>query len=77
MFGSWPESRTKNLILSRLIEILFYRKSQESYFIQIADFCAYALQRSEKHLASRNALGLHLGFDRLETPRGLWIIRDI
>lgn len=86
MFGNWPEGRTKNILLSRLVETLFYRKSHESYFIQIADFCAYALLRSEKQLASKNAFGLHLAFDHLASicqtqcfgkdHRNLGIIRD-
>ena len=65
MFGGWPEGRTKNIIIGRVIEDLFFRRSEDSYFIQIADFCAYALLRSERHLASKNALNLHTCFDEL------------
>jgi hypothetical protein len=85
MFGLWPDGRTKNIVIGRIVEQLFYRKSEESYFIQMADFCAYALLRSERHLASKNAYNLHTCFDLLEPicqkqcygrdPRKLGIIR--
>ena len=85
-FGRWRTGLTKNIVIDRLIDDLFYRQSRKSYFIQIVDFCVYALLRSEKHLASKNALGLHLAFDLLEPicqkqcfaadPRHLGIIRD-
>jgi Protein of unknown function (DUF3800) len=75
----------KNIVVDRLIDDLFYRKSHDSYFIQAADFCAYALLRSEKQIPSKNALGLHKAFDRLipicqtqcygRDPRKLGIIR--
>jgi hypothetical protein len=85
-FGGWgTQGLTKNIPLDRLVEDFFYRRSHESYFIQVVDFCAYALLRSEKQLASKNALGLHKAFDLLEPicqkqctssdPRKLGIIR--
>lgn len=86
MFGRWPTGLTRNIIIDRLIDDLFYRRADESYFIQIVDFCAYALLRSEKHLASKNALNIHQAFNLLapicqvqcfrNDPRGLGIIRD-
>jgi hypothetical protein len=86
MFGSWANGPTKNIVLNGMVEQLFYRRSQESFFIQMADFCAYALLRSEKRLPSKDALGLHLAFDIVrpvcqtqcfaKDPRGLGIIRD-
>ena len=86
MFGRWPTGLTRNVIIDRLIDDLFYRRAKESYFIQIVDFCAYALLRSEKHLASKNALNIHQAFDVLapicqvqcfkSDPRKLGIIRD-
>lgn len=86
-YGVWAGGdSTKNIVVDRLIDDLFYRKSCESYFVQAVDFCAYALLRSEKQIPSKNALGIHKAFDRLEPicqkqafgkdPRRLGIIRD-
>jgi hypothetical protein len=85
MFGGWKDGLTKNIPLDRLIDDFFYRQSHKSYFIQIVDFCVYALLRSEKSLASKNALGIHEAFDLLgpicqtqctnADPRKLGIIR--
>lgn len=76
---------TRNVVLDRIVDEILYKRSQDSHFIQIADFCAYALLRSEVHLPSKNAYGLHESFNRLEPilqkqcyakdPRGLGIIR--
>jgi hypothetical protein len=84
-FGGWSDGPTRNIVLDRVIDELLYKRSQDSFFIQIADFCAYALLRSEKHLASKNLYGLHKSFDLLapicqkqcfaKDPRGLGIIR--
>jgi uncharacterized protein DUF3800 len=85
MFGAWKEGLTKSIVLDRLIDDFFYRRSQQSYFIQVVDFCVYALLRSEKHLASKDALGIDLAYDLLEPicqkqctrndPRRLGIVR--
>ena len=85
MYGGWREGLTKNIVLDRLVDDFFYRQSHKSYFIQVVDFCVYGLLRSEKHLPSKNALGIHLAFDLLEPicqkqctqndPRGLGIVR--
>jgi hypothetical protein len=76
---------TRNVVLNRIVDEILYKRSQDSHFIQIADFCAYALLRSEVHLPSKNALGLHRSFERLipmcqtqcyaRDPRKLGIIR--
>jgi hypothetical protein len=87
MFGRWPRAGlTRNITIDRLIDDLFYRRSRESYFIQVVDFCVYGLLRSEKHLAAKDALGIHTVFDQLQPicqtqcfrndPRKLGIIRD-
>jgi hypothetical protein len=76
---------TRNIVLNKIVDEILYKRSQDSHFIQIADFCAYALLRSERPLPSKNAYGLHQSFDKLiplcqkqcyaRDPRGLGIIR--
>lgn len=76
---------SRNLVLDRIVDEILYKRSQDSHFIQIADFCAYALLRSERHIPAKNALGLHRSFERLvplcqkqcfeRDPRKLGIIR--
>ncbi len=48
-FGDWGDGvgTRRNLPLDRLLEDIVYRDSKRSYFIQAADFCAYALLRFE------------------------------
>ncbi len=88
MFGYWEDGNlTKNILLDRIIEDVVFRKSHRSYFIQAADFCAYALLRSENPLPSKSKYGLHKSFDILapictpqcfsKDPRKLGIIRAI
>lgn len=87
-FQIWPDgSQNRNIPLDRIIEDLFFRDSARSYFIQMADFCAYALLRSERHLPSKNKYGLNQSFSLLtpiclpqcfaKDPRKLGIIREI
>jgi Protein of unknown function (DUF3800) len=86
-YGTWPDgSPTKNIPLDRIVEDLIFRDSAKSQFIQLADFCAYALLRSEKPLASRSRYGVNRAFDLLRDicvkecysadRRKLGIIRD-
>lgn len=75
-----------NRPITRVIEDLVFRDSARSSLIQLADFCAFALLRSENQIASRTKYGLHLSFERLKPvletlafgkdPRRLGIIRD-
>src|SRR5260370_23978329 len=85
-FITWPDgSQNKNIPLDRIIEDIFFRDSQRSYFIQMADFCAYALLRSEYPLASKTKYGLDKSFGIVTSiclphcfakdPRKLGIIR--
>jgi hypothetical protein len=86
-FGTWGNlGPVRNIVVDRLIDDLFYRKSHDSYFIQAVDFCSYALFRSEHHLPSKNKFNIHKAFDALipicqtqcfrNDPRRLGIIRD-
>jgi len=56
----------KNIPTDRILEDISYRDSARSILIQAADCCAYALLRRERHLESKNALGLHQSFYILE-----------
>jgi Protein of unknown function (DUF3800) len=65
-FGAWPSgATTKNIPLDRIVEDLVFRQSDQSLFIQLADFCAYALLRKEQPLASKSKYGLDAAFEIL------------
>lgn len=57
----------QNLKLDRLLEDPVFKKSEHSYFVQMADFVAYALLRREVRLPSKDAYGYHECFDLLTT----------
>ena len=62
-FGAWDTgSSTKNIVIDRVIEDMFFKDSKQSYLVQMADFCAYALLRREKPIPSKDALGLSAAF---------------
>lgn len=85
--GVWQDSGSvvKNIPIQNIIEDPIFKKSHMSYFIQLVDFCAYALLSKEKPIASRTALGYHEMYGSLRpcietavAPRckeGLGIIR--
>ncbi|MCI0348163.1 MAG: DUF3800 domain-containing protein [Acidobacteriales bacterium] len=61
--GKWDDgSSAKNIVIDRIVEDLVFKDSAHSYFIQLADFCAYALLRRERPLASKSAHGLDRAF---------------
>jgi hypothetical protein len=68
-YGTWGDTGTeaKNIPLDRIIEDPFFKKSDQSYFIQMADFCAYALLRKENPLPSKSKYDLHLSFEILDS----------
>jgi len=85
-FGAWPDGKEiKNMPVDRILEDIVFHDSRQSIFIQMADFCAYALFRSEVPLATREKYGINAAFSRLEPicirrafskdPRKLGIIR--
>ena len=85
-FGTWSDgSVMKNFPLNHILEDIVFRDSRQSPFIQMADFCAYGLFRSEYPLASKTKYGLDKAFDVLggicvqrafaRDHRGLGIIR--
>lgn len=85
--GVWEETgqETRNIPTVQMIEDPIFKDSQESYFIQLVDFCAFALLRSERPLPSKTALGYDQMYELLrpitasvnnrKDPRGLGIIR--
>jgi len=52
-FGTWDGGTAtgKNIPISRVLEDPVFRQSDASYFIQMVDFCAYALLRKEVPLS--------------------------
>jgi hypothetical protein len=62
-FGNWGSgSSTRNIVIDRIIEDPVSKHSHQSYFIQLVDFCAYALLRREFPLASKSKYGLDKAF---------------
>ncbi|GFO80521.1 MAG: hypothetical protein A49_01480 [Methyloceanibacter sp.] len=55
----------QNLPTTRILEDPFFKSSDRSYFVQMADFVAYGLLRREKRLAAKDHYGLHTCFDLL------------
>ncbi len=85
-YGSWSNGEpSKNLPISRIVEDIVFRDSKKSSFIQMADFCAFALLRSESLTTRMSRIGIDRSFDRLrpvlvtkafsKDPRKLGIIR--
>lgn len=86
-FGTWAATAaySKSIPLSRGVEDSIFKDSKSSYFIQLADFCAYALLRMERPIESRTALGYDAMYEELRPvsrrftnpsdPRGMGIIR--
>jgi len=63
-YGFWAETgaRTKNIPIARILEDPFFKPSERSYFIQLVDFCAYALLRRERPVPSKTKYGLDKAF---------------
>lgn len=68
MYGVWPGTgtRTVNIPTDRIIEDIVFKDSRKSFFIQLADFCAFSLLRKEEQLPSRNKYNIHCAFDLLD-----------
>jgi hypothetical protein len=60
------QTELKNLAVSRILEDPVFKESDRSYFVQMADFVAYALLRREKPLPAKSAYGYHEMFDILK-----------
>ena len=66
--------KLKNGTIDRILEDPFFKQSDQSYFIQLSDFCAYALLRQERPIASKTRYRLDQAFNLLE-PISEGIIR--
>lgn len=64
----------KNSTIDRILEDPFFKQSDQSYFIQLSDFCAYALLRRERPIESKTRYGLNQAFNVL-APISEGIIR--
>ncbi|MCA3555603.1 DUF3800 domain-containing protein [Aestuariivirga sp.] len=66
--GGWQESDTptRNIPVTRIVEDPIFKDSKDSYFIQLVDFCSYALLRMERPIPSRSILGYDDMFKLLE-----------
>jgi hypothetical protein len=85
--GIWTEgdTSTRNIPVTRIVEDPIFKDSKDSYFIQLVDFCSYALLRMERPIPTRTILGYDEMFKLLEPivvksanprdPHNLGIIR--
>jgi hypothetical protein len=67
-YGRWPDGNEfRNIPIEYVIEDPNFRRSKQSYFIQLADFCGYALLQRERPTANpkRMRYRLHEVFERL------------
>ncbi len=59
------ELNYRNTPIERIVEDPFFKDSEQSYFIQLVDFIAYALLRRERPIPSKSKYDAHLFFDQL------------
>jgi len=66
-YGVWLDTGEvqRNIPIDRIIEDPFFKPSDQSYFIQCVDFCAYALLRRERPIPSKTKYGLDQAFSLL------------
>lgn len=66
-FEGWDQMNgRRNIPIDRILEDPVFRNSENSFFIQVVDFCAYALLRYERPLESKAEYGLNQAFAFLE-----------
>jgi hypothetical protein len=62
-YGRWPEgSEFRNIPTDLIIEDPNFRRSSQSFFIQLADFCGYALLQKERPTPGRMRYNIHETF---------------
>ena len=57
---------TRDIPINRIIEDPFFKDSERSYFIQLADFCSYALLRKARPTLYSRKYGINEAFDLLD-----------
>jgi hypothetical protein len=66
-YGIWSNGeKTRNIPIEHVIEDIVFKDSKSSYFVQLADFCAFSLLRRENPIESRTRYGLDKAFDLLD-----------
>jgi len=63
-FGRWGQTGQsyRNLPTDRIIEDPVFKKSDQSYFIQLVDFAAYSLLRRERPVHSKSKYAIDKAF---------------
>lgn len=66
-YGRWGSTKktTQNIPLDRIVEDPWFKDSQKSYFIQLVDFCAFALLRREQPIKDQMKYRIHTAFNIL------------
>jgi hypothetical protein len=66
-FGVWQGTGafSKNIPLQRIVEDPVFKKSDQSYFIQLVDFAAFSLLRRERPTDKLKKYGLDKAFEKL------------
>ncbi len=66
-FGGWSGGDAfKNIPTERIVEDPIFKDSKRSYFVQLADFCAYAVLRHKYPIPSKTKYGLHEAINELK-----------
>jgi len=52
----------RNIPIDRIVEDPLFKRSEQSYFIQLVDLAVYALLRRERPIPSKTRYGIHRAF---------------
>jgi hypothetical protein len=63
-YGGWGEGKaTRHIPIDRILEDPIFKDSKKSMFVQLADFCAYALLQKESPNEARMKYGIHTAYE--------------
>lgn len=66
MYGVWEDGKlTKNITIDRILEDPIFKKSEQSYLVQMADLCAFALLRNHRPTKKTRKYDIHKVFDTI------------